>query len=147
MITTLNRRQVLATAVLAWLGLPALASADVEWCFDDPPVLVRLPSGAPVNVNVSIRVPGGRRDQLRAATASGTVHTDESTPTIQVTVLVPNAPDGSFPVQVTASAGKEQVQVTQDGVAGSPLLLALPFPTTDTARRCRFPSARPILRC
>jgi hypothetical protein len=123
-----TRRQIVATALLAWLGLPALASADVEWCYDDPPVLVRLPSGAPVNVNVLIRVPAGRREQLKAASVSGMVVDDAGDEAIQVTALVPAA-DASFPVQITVGSGKESVNLTQIGVAGLPLVFLLPIPS------------------
>ena len=122
-----TRRKVVATALLAWLGLPTLASADVEWCFDDPPVLVRLPSGAPVNVNVDVRVPAGRREQLKAVSVSGMVVGDEGRQAIQVTALVPLAADGSFPVQITVGSARESVSITQSGVAGTPFVFRLPI--------------------
>lgn len=115
-------------ALLAWLGVPALASADVEWCFDDPPVQIRLPSGAPVTVNISIRVPAGRRDQLKAASVSAAVLRDADGDAIQVTALVPSAADGSFPVQMTAHSGRESFGSTQNGIAGTPLVFMLPLP-------------------
>ena len=128
MISRLTRRQVVAAALLAWLGVPALASADVEWCFDHPPVLVRLPSGAPMNVNVNIRVPAGRREQLKAASVSGAVIGNADGEAIQITALVPSA-DASFPVQITVGSAKESVSVTQSGVAGQPLVFLLPLPS------------------
>ena len=128
MVLKVTRRRVVATALLAWLGLPALASADVEWCFDDPPVQIRLPSGAPVTVNISIRVPAGRRDQLKAASVSAAVLRDADGDAIQVTALVPSAADGSFPVQMTAHSGRESFGSTQNGVAGTPLVFMLPLP-------------------
>ncbi|HEV7216878.1 MAG TPA: hypothetical protein VGP33_17360 [Chloroflexota bacterium] len=123
-----TRRQVLATALLAWLGLPTLASADVEWCYDDPPVLVRLPSGAPVNLNVRIRVPTGRREQLKAASVVGMVVDNAGEEAIQVTALVPPA-DAEFPVQITVGSRKESVNATQTGVAGMPVVFLLPIPS------------------
>lgn len=124
----LTRRSLLATAALGWFVPPPFVSADVEWCFDDPPVHVRLPDGAPVNVNVRVGVPAGRRDQLKAAITSGEVVADQAGSAIQITSLVPEAPDGSFAVGVTASAGKEHVQAVQSGVAGTPIVLLLPLP-------------------
>lgn len=124
----LTRRQVVATTLLAWLGLPTLASADVEWCFDDPPVLVRLPTGMPVNVNVNLRVPAGRREELKAASVSGVVVNNAGKEAIQITALVPSARD-SFPVQITVRSAKEAVSLTQGGVAGTPVVFLLPVPS------------------
>ncbi len=128
MTVVVTRRRLLATTALAWLAMPALAAADVEWCFDDPPVLVRLPSGAPINVNVRVRVPVGRRAQLQATVASGAVVPVQNCLAIQINILVPSAPDDPFPLQVTADVHKAQVQVVQSGMAGTPLVILLPLP-------------------
>jgi hypothetical protein len=123
----LTRRHLIVAGGLTALTWPATAFADVEWCFDDPPVLVRLPSGAPVNVNLDIRVPAGYRDQLRAAVTTwtatpgaGQVGTD-----IQLSVLVPSAAGERFPIRIVAGIVKDAVQVVTLGNAGTPVHFTL----------------------
>lgn len=127
----LTRRQLMVAGGLAALVWPATAFADVEWCFDDPPVLVRLPSGAPVNVNLDIRVPAGYRDQLKAALTSwSTAPAGQGGTDIQISVVVPSADGDQFPVRVTASVAKDAVVVTTEGTAGTPLRCTLSVAAT-----------------
>jgi hypothetical protein len=112
-------------ALLGWLAWPLAARADVEWCYDDPPVLVRLPSGAPVNVNVQVGVPAAYRADLQATQAWAEYAGSTDNPGIVVYVFVPADPGDAFPVQVTATAGKVQTAVAGSGRAGHIITLTL----------------------
>lgn len=127
MMARMTRRALIAAGLLAGLSFPLTAYADVEWCFDDPPVLVRLPSGAPVNVNLWVAVPADNRPQLQATVVSGTA--DASGTTIQISVLVPSGATGPFPVQIRAAIAKDAAQTVQSGVSGTPVVMTLALST------------------
>ena len=127
----LSRRHILGAALFGWFGFPLLASADAEWCFGDPPVLVRLPSGKPINLAVLVTMPQSQVSQVNEIETSATVApAGAGSSLVTVQIVVPSGGAGPFAVQASANATRYQVSASAAGNADQPIVLNLLVPAT-----------------
>lgn len=137
------RRLLISLAMLLVLLLRAvpIASADEEWCSDDPPRLLTTPHGNTVAVFETLGAPGLQyAADLTAAlvatsyTARSYVRDGQGDLGTVFTLSVPIANDpvlGSFPARAIVSSlllGSGTVYATTTGVSGTTLTLTFAYP-------------------
>lgn len=130
MTPQLSRRTLITLAGLSCFAFPTAASAELEWCWDDPPVHAQLPTGKALTVNLMLKIPSRYRRQLRKAVVSADMLGDSASPVLAVHALVPSNSPVSFPVYVTASARRFAAASTNVGQSGETVSLYLPLNVT-----------------
>ncbi|MCX6023439.1 MAG: hypothetical protein NTZ05_17255 [Chloroflexi bacterium] len=130
----------LIAAVLFWvasaLPLAGSAYADVEYCGDEPPVLVRTPAGNPVLVNNYLRVPFANRGALRLATVTGSAERGDrpGQSRIRLAIHVPgrgkHISEEDFEVAVKSVVQKYDVTKSEIGRSGSDIVVTLTVPVS-----------------
>lgn len=127
----------LAAALLLWLA-PA-ASANQEWCSDDPPRVLATPEGRAVAVYETLGAPSDAYlADLTQGLAATTYTAADATrggvegTTFTLTVAIPSDPvTGAFPTQGLVSAlpfGAGTRYASATGTSGAPLVLRFWYP-------------------
>ncbi len=123
------RRVLLSIICAVGLATTTVSSAfgQVDWCSNDPPVQLVLPSGQPLVVNVWVMVRPAQRAALRSATVSGVVtNVQGNVATANLYVFIPNPNNGglSFPVGAAPkSMGSSRNFPTIQGTSGTVLVM------------------------
>lgn len=108
------------------LGLAGSASANVVWCFDDPPAQVATPSGSNLTVNTSVSVVRAEVKYLSAVHDTATAAPDGTGGTL-ITVQV-SLPAGISTARITSSVNRYQVTATATGYGATTVTLYLDVP-------------------
>jgi hypothetical protein len=122
------RRFVLAVTIATFLALAAQspASANISWCFYDPPVQVTTPGGENLTVNTFVYFSPTAKHQTWKVTSDASAASNEyGGTTVTVNVYVPA---GAGPVHVVATIQKYSVTEEQDGIGGTTMTFTLDVP-------------------
>ncbi len=123
------RRLVLAATLATLFALAAQvpASANITWCFYDPPVQVTTPGGENLTVNTFVYFsPTARHVAWKVTSDASAASNAYGGTTITVNVYVPA---GAGPVHVVATIQKYSVTEDQDGIGGTTMTFTLDVPT------------------
>src|SRR5262245_33782401 len=94
-------------------GLAGTASANIVWCFEDPPVQVVTPTGSNLTVNTTVSVVRSEVHSLRSVqtiTATAPDGRGGTLVTVQVTL-----PAGITTASITSSVNRYQVTASATG--------------------------------
>jgi hypothetical protein len=105
----------------------ATASANAEWCVDDPPIQVVTPGGAILTVNNMIYLPPYDIHLASQFTASAAVSSDGHGGTL-ITVYV-HIPSAASSAHVISSESRFQVSSPGNGTGGTVVTNHLDVPT------------------
>lgn len=108
------------------VGLAGSASANVVWCFDDPPTQVATATGSNLTVNTSVSVVRAEVKYLSAVHDTATTAPDGRGGTL-ITVQV-SLPAGISTARITSSVNRYQVTATAIGQGGTTVTLYLDVP-------------------
>ena len=108
------------------MGLAGSASANVVWCFDDPPAQVATASGSNLTVNTTVSVVRAEVKYLTAVHDTATTAPDGRGGTL-ITVQV-SLPAGISTARITSSVNRYQVTATATGQGGTTVTLYLDVP-------------------
>lgn len=108
------------------IGLAGSASANLVWCYEDPPIQVQTASGTNLMVNTSVSVPQTEVKVLRAVQSTAAPAPDGRGGTL-ITVRV-WLPSGISTARVVSSVNRYQVTASATGQGGATLTLYLDVP-------------------
>ncbi|HKW71158.1 MAG TPA: hypothetical protein VJP81_11290 [Candidatus Dormibacteraeota bacterium] len=108
------------------LGLAGSASANVVWCYEDPPTQIVTPSGSNLLVNTSVSVVQPEVKYLRGVFTTAATAPDGKGGTL-VTVRV-SVPATVSTARITSSVNRYQVTTTALAGGGTTVTLYLDVP-------------------
>lgn len=121
-------RRVVASAAAAGAMLFAgqvVASANIAWCVDDPPVQVQTASGSTLTVNTQVSAPKDQVHLLKQVIETTSTTPDATGTLITITVTIPA---GITTARVVASVNSAGVSASTTGVGGQTVTLYLDVP-------------------
>lgn len=108
------------------VGAAGSASANIAWCFDDPPVQVHTPGGANLTVNTSVSVARPEVRYLNAVHDAATTSPDGAGGTL-ITVRV-YLPAGITTARIVSRVNRYSVSASAVGQGGTVVTLQLDVP-------------------